>query len=113
YTIDGDREWFWGRSGVDIEGFSGCCNPVALAILPGGGFVTAEKGLVRVKVYDADGEFVGVVAGPDQLGWIAPLRVCKTPEECKSKGFDVAVDSAGRIYVLDTLRNVVRVFEKK
>ncbi|MHC4524382.1 MAG: hypothetical protein ACYSU8_02430, partial [Planctomycetota bacterium] len=94
-------------------GFSGCCNPVALAILPDGGFVTAEKGLVRVKVYDADGEFVGVVAGPDQLGWIAPLRVCKTPEECKSKGFDVAVDSAGRIYVLDTLRNVVRVFEKK
>lgn len=113
YTTDGDREWYWGRAGVDIEGFSGCCNPVALAVLPDGGFVTAEKGLVRVKVYDADGEFLGVVAGPDQLGWIEPLRVCKTPEECKAKGFDVAVDKAGRIYVLDTLRNVVRIFEKK
>ena len=113
YTINGDREWYWGKSGVDIEGFSGCCNPVALAVLPDGGFVTAEKGLVRVKVYNADGEFVGVVAGPDQLGWIEPLRVCKTPEECKAKGLDVAVDGQGRIYVLDTLRNVVRIFEKK
>ena len=113
YTVDGDREWFWGTSGVDIKGFSGCCNPVSLAILPDGGFVTAEKGLVRVKVYGADGEFVGVVAGPDQLGWIEPLRVCKTPEECKAKGFDVAVDKAGRVYILDTLRNVVRIFEKK
>ncbi|MHC5097435.1 MAG: NHL repeat-containing protein [Planctomycetota bacterium] len=113
YTSDGDREWYWGTSGVNIKGFSGCCNPVALAILPDGGFVTAEKGLVRVKVYDADGEFVGVVAGPDQLGWVEPLRICKTPEECKAKGFDVAVDKQGRIYVLDTLRNVVRIFEKK
>jgi outer membrane protein assembly factor BamB len=112
YTTDGHREWHWGRAGIDIEGFSGCCNPVALAVLPDGGFVTAEKGLVRVKIYDADGEFVGVVAGPDQLGWIEPLRVCETPEECKAKGFDVAVDKAGRIYVLDTLRNVVRIFER-
>lgn len=113
YTVEGHREWYWGRAGIDIEGFSGCCNPVALAVLPDGGFVTAEKGLVRVKVYDADGEFVGVVAGPDELGWIEPLRVCNTPEECKSKGFDVAVDKAGRVYVLDTLRNIVRIFEKK
>ncbi|MEN8126482.1 MAG: hypothetical protein ABFR90_01620 [Planctomycetota bacterium] len=113
YTVDGDREWYWGSTGVGIESFSGCCNPVAIAILPDGGFVTAEKGLVRVKVYDADGEFVGVVAGPDQLGWVDPLRVCKTPEDCKTKGFDVAVDKAGRIYVLDTLRNIVRIFEKK
>jgi hypothetical protein len=112
YTVDGHREWHWGRAGVDIEGFSGCCNPVALAVLPDGGFVTAEKGLVRVKVYDAEGQFVGVVAGPDELGWFEPLRVCSTPEECKAKGFDVAVDKAGGIYVLDTLRNVVRIFER-
>lgn len=113
YTVDGDREWFWGKTGADVEGFSGCCNPVALAVLPDGGFVTAEKGLVRVKVYDADGEFVGVVAGPDQLGWVAPMRVCDTPEECKVRGLDIAVDQQGRIHVLDTLQNVVRIFEKK
>jgi sugar lactone lactonase YvrE len=112
YTPDGHREWHWGSGGVEVTGFSGCCNPVALAVLPDGGFVTCEKGLVRVKVYDADGEFAGVVAGPEQLGWMEPLRVCKTPEECKSKGFDVAVDAAGRIYVLDTLKNMVKIFEK-
>jgi hypothetical protein len=113
YTVNGDREWAWGKAAVRVEGFSGCCNPINFAILPDGGFVTCEKGLVRVKVYDADGQFVGVVAGPDQLGWVEPLRVCLTPEECSSKGFDVAADSAGRIYILDMVRHNVRVFEKK
>ncbi len=113
YTAEGDREWAWGKSAISIEGFSGCCNPVSLAILPDGGFVTAEKGLVRVKIYDAEGHFTGVVAGPDQLGWVDPLRVCETPEQCSLKGFDVAVDPDGRVYVLDMIRNNVRVFEKK
>ncbi|MCI0499217.1 MAG: hypothetical protein L0Y36_06015 [Planctomycetales bacterium] len=112
-TPDGHREWHWGISGIAVEGFSGCCNPVSLAVLPDGGFVTAEKGLVRVKVYDAEGEFVGVVAGPEQLGWIEPLRVCKTPEECKAKGFDVAADADGRIYILNTFNSTVMIFEKK
>lgn len=112
YTVDGDREWFWGKPSVKVDGFSGCCNPINFAILPDGGFVTSEKGLVRVKVYDANGNFVGVVAGPDQLGWVEPLRVCETPEQCSSKGFDVAVDSQGRIYILDMVRNNIRIFEK-
>ncbi|MBL7215174.1 MAG: hypothetical protein ISS71_05805 [Phycisphaerae bacterium] len=113
YTVQGDREWFWGKASVGIEGFSGCCNPINFALLPDGGFVTCEKGLVRVKVYDADGHFVGVVAGPDQLGWVEPLRVCETPEQCSSKGFDVAADSDGRIYILDMVRKNVRIFEKE
>ncbi|MHC5083639.1 MAG: NHL repeat-containing protein [Planctomycetota bacterium] len=113
YTVDGHREWYWGTASVGVKGFSGCCNPVNFAILPDGGFVTAEKGLVRVKTYDAEGEFESVVAGPDQLGWIEPVRVCNTPDECQTKGFDVAVDSQGRIYVLDTVRNVIRIFTKK
>lgn len=113
YTVNGDREWSWGKPSVGVEGFSGCCNPINFALLPDGGFVTAEKGLVRVKVYDADGNFVGVVAGPDQLDWVEPLRVCLTPEECSAKGFDVAADSNGRITILDMVRNHIRVFEKK
>ena len=112
YTADGDREWVWGKASVSVEGFSGCCNPINFAILPDGGFVTCEKGLVRIKVYDADGNFTGVVAGPDQLGWVEPLRVCETVQQCSSKGFDVAVDTNGRIYVLDMVRNNVRIFEK-
>jgi hypothetical protein len=113
FTVNGDREWNWGKATPAIEGFSGCCNPVNFAILPDGSFVTAEKGLVRVKVYDSDGKFTGVVAGPEQLEWTEKQQVCNTPAQCQSKGFDVAVDGDGKVYILDTVKNVVRVFEKK
>jgi len=112
YTFEGDFEFSWGRSSAEIDGFCGCCNPVNIAVLPGGGFVTCEKGLVRVKIFSSDGEFQSVVAGPAQLVRNGDVRVCDLPEECQSGGFDVAVDSTGRIYVLDTIKNVVRVFTK-
>lgn len=112
FTVNGDKEWSWGQATPAIEGFSGCCNPVNFAVLPDGSFVTAEKGLVRVKVYDSEGKFIGVVAGPEQLEWTQKQQVCNTPEECQSKGFDVAVDNDGKVYVLDTVKNAVRVFEK-
>ena len=112
YTFDGYYEFSWGNSSVDVEGFCGCCNPVNIAVLPDGGFVTCEKGLVRVKIYDSQGEFKGVVAGPVQLVRDGDVRVCNLPEECQSGGFDIAVDKTGRIYVLDTIRNVVRMFTR-
>ena len=113
YTRDGDLEFGWGEFSSRLEGFTGCCNPVHFAILPEGGFVTCEKGLVRVKVYDAEGRFVGAVAGPQQLVEGGASRVCTLPEECQSGGFDVAVDEAGRVYVLDTIKNVIRIFTRK
>jgi hypothetical protein len=106
YTPRGDREFDFGSGSIGVEGFCGCCNPVSFAILPDGSIVTAEKGLVRVKVYDPQGQFVGVVAGPEQL---TTARDTKTI----SAAFDVAVDAAGRIFVLDTLKNQVRVFRSK
>jgi len=112
YTTDGQLEVSWGRFGSDVEGFTGCCNPVSLAMLPDGGFVTAEKGVVRVKVFGPDGRFVGVVAGPRQLIGSAG-EVCQTVDQCQNSGFDVAADRQGRVYVLDTQRNIVRIFEKK
>ena len=59
FTLDGDLEFSWGERSVGIKGFCGCCNPVSFALLPDGGFVTAEKGLVRVKVYNSDGGLRG------------------------------------------------------
>lgn len=113
YTFDGDLEFFWGKfSNVDVKGFCGCCNPANFAILDDESFVTCEKGLTRVKIYDAEGTFVGVVAGTEQLIESGTARICYFPEQCKAGGFDVAVDAAGQIFVLDTIKNVVRIFTK-
>ncbi len=113
YTLEGDIEFWWGSPSVEVEGFCGCCNPVNIAVLPDGGFVTCEKGLVRVKIYNSDGSFVGVVAGPEQFGAGGKSGICTLPEECKTGGFDVAVDGEGRIFVLDTVDNIVKVFTRK
>jgi len=110
YTFDGDLEFWWGEFSTGIEGFCGCCNPVNFAMLTDSSFVTCEKGLVRVKIYDAEGSFCGVVAGPEQLNMDGVTIICETPAEGESGGFDVAVDKSGRILVLDTINNVVRTF---
>jgi hypothetical protein len=113
YTFEGDREFSWGKfSNVDLKGFCGCCNPVNFAILDDESFVTCEKGLTRVKIYDPDGVFVGAVAGPEQLVEEGSARICDTAAECQDSGFDVAVDSKGRIFVMDTIKNTVRIFTK-
>lgn len=119
YTFAGDLEFSWGEYSNKIEGFCGCCNPVNIAILfsdDSSGdedyFITSEKGLTRIKVYNNDGEFVGVVAGPEKLIEGGKVEVCDSPEECHLGGFDVAVDSTGRVIVLDTIKNIVRVFSK-
>jgi hypothetical protein len=87
----------WGKQGNEIEGFSGCCNPSHFAMMKDGRFVTAEKGLPRVKVHKSSGEFVGVVAAPKDF-------------EKGIHGLDVAVDSKDRILVVDPATATVRVY---
>lgn len=112
YTFDGDLEFSWGKPSAAIEGFCGCCNPINFAILEDGSFVTCEKGLTRVKIYDADGEFVGVVAEPAKLVKDGELKICNVPIECQEGGFDIAADANGRVFVLDTVKNLVRTFDR-
>ncbi len=113
YTYDGNLEFWWGKFSSDVTGFTGCCNPVNFAILEDGSFVTCEKGVIRVKVYSPEGDFVGVVAGPEQLVEDGVSYVCKTAAECQTGGFDVAVGPRGQILVLDTIKNIVRTFSRK
>jgi len=112
YTFVGDLEFSWGRFAAGVQGFCGCCNPVNFAILQDENFVTCEKGLIRVKIYDPEGAFVGVVAGPEQLVEGGASRVSEFGPASEAGGFDVAVDTRGRIFVLDTIKNIVRIFTR-
>jgi len=94
----GDRETVWGKGSPAVADFFGCCNPAHLAVLPDGDFVTAEKGIPRVKIYSHQGQFKTVVVGPPQL--------TETPA-------GVAGDRRGRVLVLDAKAAKVRVFENE
>jgi len=111
YTPDGDLERTWGKPTFAIEGFCGCCNPIGLAVLPDGRFVTCEKGLPRVKVYSAEGVFESVVAGAESFSENA--KTCSSLNDCVHGGLDVATDSEGRVYVLDLVVGDIRVMKRK
>ncbi|MFH0759805.1 MAG: hypothetical protein V2B15_21125, partial [Bacteroidota bacterium] len=81
-----------------IDGFLGCCNPARIAVMEDGSFVTSEKGLVRIKIYDPSGRLKSVVASPSLFR-----------EEGKAP--DVCVDEQQVVYALDFDRNTVRIFE--
>ena len=102
YSADGVLQSQWGHDTSEgIKGFFGCCNPSDIAILPDGRVVTGEKGkgVPRVKLYDANGKFECVVAGPDTFDDPAAL-------------LDLAVDSQGRVLVIDPADKTVRVYER-
>ena len=112
YTFDGQLQSFWGSAGTDIAEFFGCCNPSHLARLPDGKFVTSEKGIPRVKIYSEYGEFESVVAGSGELGVPASAIGDARGEEVP-RVFDVAVSSSGDVLVLDSRKQLVRVFRPK
>lgn len=86
----------WGKVGMDVVGFSGCCNPADFAMLPDGRFVTADKGTGLVRVFRRNGSLDAVVA--------------EFPPG--SEALDVAVDRQGKVSVLDREHGVVKVFER-
>ncbi len=101
YTPAGEPLGYFGRfDGVDPEGFPGCCNPTNLTVVESTlsrRVIVSEKAGPRVKVYDADGNLLSVVAAGEVF-------------DPGSKNMDLAVDSAGRIYVADTGRLRISVF---
>lgn len=100
WTPEGQRIRQWGRPGMEVERFCGCCNPTDLAVMPDGFVATAEKGIVRVKIHRPDGSLESVVAAPAQFA-------------AGTAGLDLASDSTGRLYVADRMRQAVRVFERR
>jgi hypothetical protein len=99
YTLDGDLRSSWGEYGMEIEGFCGCCNPTHITMLDDGKFVTSEKGLARIKVYNRIGELVSIVAEVSEF----PFGTI---------GLDLARDSHNRIYVVDQRHKAIRIYGK-
>jgi hypothetical protein len=109
YTPAGELETVWGEAGSDLGRFFGCCNPSHFARLPDGRFVTSEKGIPRIKLYDPQGAFDCVVAGPQQLA-VSHAALGDPRSAQGQRVYDVATDSQGRILVLDVAMRSVRIF---
>ena len=98
YDINGNLKSSWRRSSMQLDGFSGCCNPSHIAILSNGSFVTTEKGIERIKIHSPNGDFICVVASPEQF-------------EKGTKGIDVVVDNNDRIIILDPVKQKISIFK--
>ena len=100
YTPEGRLRGYWEKGSTGIDGFSGCCGPAHIAMLPDGSFVTSEKGIVRIKVHRQSGDLDCVVAPPASFknGYYAP---------------DLTVGERGEIYALDFDRQRIRIFERR
>ena len=67
YSPEGELIKQWQKISNMTDGFSGCCNPAYLTVLPNGNFITSEKKIVRVKEYSHSGELLSVVAAPEKF----------------------------------------------
>ncbi len=100
HDLNGNFMNRWGKTAVTLDGFSGCCNPCNIAILPNGNIVTAEKGITRLKEYDRKGKLLSIVASPSAFA---------DPTSAP----DIAAGPDARVYALDTRKRAVLIFKRK
>ncbi len=74
WTTDGFFVSSFGEPGYGPEAFCGCCNPAHFTVVPQG-FVTAEKGINRIKILGAIGGFVEYVSSVNDFVASTPLDV--------------------------------------
>ena len=74
WTTDGFFVSSFGEPGYGPEAFCGCCNPAHFTVVPQG-FVTAEKGINRIKIIGAIGGFVEYVSSVNDFVASTPLDV--------------------------------------
>lgn len=110
YSLDGRFESAWGKPGMQIDRFCGCCNPVFFTTTPDGNYITSEKGLLRINIYSAAGAFIGAVAGPQTLVEDKDSIRRVSAEGDSGAAFDVAVDENRQVFALDPFNRTVRCF---
>jgi sugar lactone lactonase YvrE len=100
YTPDGQLLGHIGRfDGIDPEGFPGCCNPTNVDVGQAGQVFVTEKAEPRAKVLDNSGKLVAILESKA----FSP----------GSKNMAVAVDFQGRVYVAETTKLQILVYEVK
>ena len=98
-SIEGNIIDFFGEAGLAADYFCGCCNPSHFA-LTRNGYVTAEKGLNRIKLLDRNGRFIEFVSSKNNFLPPEPL--------------DIAVSSDGTtIYGAYPAKSELYVFKRK
>ena len=100
FKKDGTIKGSWGNTSANLEDFCGCCNPSHFAIGSDGSFITSEKGLVRVKKYNATGIFECAIAGPQHF-------------EAGATGLDIAIGSDNDVFILEPKAGVIHIFKEK
>jgi len=77
WSFDGSRKGKFGEPGISPGAFCGCCNPAHFVKIPGG-FITAEKGINRIKILDDNGTFIEFVSSKNSFTPSVPLDIAST-----------------------------------
>ena len=102
----------WGKRSRGLDGFSGCCNPVSVAVTDSGEFVTAERGQPRIKLFDKAGKFRAVIAGPEAFDVTEHEQVDTDAElaTCQNGGIEVGL-LGDQVVALDHTTASFRLFD--
>jgi PQQ-like domain len=98
WTTEGTYLEYFGEPGTAPGAFCGCCNPAHFAVIPQG-FVTAEKGINRIKILDQYGKFIEFVSSKNSFTPSIPL--------------DIASSDGKTIYAANPADSKVYVYKRK
>jgi hypothetical protein len=71
---------YFGEPGTAPDAFCGCCNP-AHFIKTKTGYITAEKGINRIKILGESGEFIEFVSSKNDFAPSVPLDLASVDGE--------------------------------
>jgi hypothetical protein len=98
WSTEGRKLSEFGEPGTAPGAFCGCCNPAHFAVIPQG-FVTAEKGINRIKIIGPDGDFIEFVSSENNFVPSVPL--------------DVASVDGKTIYAVNSADSTLYIFKHK
>jgi len=113
WSFDGMFQGSWGQAGMALGRFCGCCNPVFFDVFPNGSFVTSEKGLSRVCIFNPDGSLKGMAMSSDELVQDPVKMKQARNQNAAGVGFDVLVQEDGSLLICDPVMNEIRTFVPK